>query len=64
MEVDYSTYKTQQFTCNKCGWQAMGAEFSHSDFSEYSFIGNLDCPKCYELVAFWQAPLIDKKGDI
>ena len=53
MEVNYNTYKTQQFTCNKCGWQGMGSEFSHGDFSEFSFIGNLDCPECFELVAFW-----------
>ena len=56
MQVNYETYKTQDFTCSKCGWQGKGSELDHGDFSEISFIGDLECPKCDHLVAFWQAP--------
>jgi ribosomal protein S27AE len=61
MQVDYDKYKEQNFTCSKCGWQGKGSELSHGDFSEMGFIGDLECPKCFNLVAFWQSPLIDKK---
>lgn len=57
MKVDYNTYKDQEFACKKCGWKGSGAELGHGDFHEYSMIGDLECPKCFELVAFWQAPL-------
>ena len=63
MQVDYDKYKEQSFTCSECGWQGKGAELSHGDFSEEHCIGDLDCPKCFHLVAFWQAPLTDKKKD-
>ncbi len=59
MQVDYDTYKEKDFTCKHCGWKGKGRELSHGDFSEVHFIGDLDCPKCYEMIAFWQAPLID-----
>lgn len=62
MQVNYDTYKSMEFTCSKCGWQGKGKELGHGDFSESSFIGNLECPKCFELIAFWQAPLSDKSG--
>ena len=62
MQVDYDTYKSEDFTCLKCGWKGKGEELSHGDFSEYSFIGDLDCPQCFERIAFWQAPLSDKKS--
>jgi len=60
MQVDYDTYKSMDFTCNKCGWQGNGKALSNGGFSEASFIGDLDCPKCFELVAFWQAPYHEK----
>lgn len=61
MKVDYNTYKEQDTTCTKCGWKGKGAELSDGDFSEASWIGDLNCPKCFELVAFWQASLKDDK---
>lgn len=57
MQVDYNTYQMQYFSCSNCGWKGMGSELDDGDFSEYSFIGNLECPKCGHLIAFWQAPL-------
>ena len=63
MEVDYETYKEQDFTCEKCKWTGKGKELSNGDFSESCFICDLECPKCYHLVAFWQAPLINKDDD-
>jgi len=57
MEVNYDTYKTEDFTCKKCGWEGKGKELSHGDFHEFTSIGDLECPKCSELIAFWQAPL-------
>lgn len=57
MHVNYNTYKTQDFTCRHCGWEGKGKYLSHGDFSEVHSIGDLNCPKCFELVAFWQAPL-------
>ena len=64
MRVDYNNYATQSFTCNKCGWKGKGEELSDGDFSEESCIGDLECPKCFELVAYWQAPLRREKGNI
>lgn len=61
MQVDYYAYNTLEFTCPACGWQGMGKELSHGDFSELSLIGDLECPKCFHMIAFWQAPVIDKK---
>ncbi len=60
MQVEYDTYKELDFTCNKCGWQGKGSELSDGDFSEEHCIGDLDCPKCFDHIGFWQAPLIDK----
>ena len=57
MEVNYDTYKSIDFTCSKCGWQGKGEALTDGDFSEDCFIGDLDCPECHELLAFWQAPL-------
>ena len=57
MKVDYDKYESMEFTCNQCGWTGKGTELSNGDFSEASFIGDLDCPKCFHQVAFWQAPL-------
>ena len=58
MQVDYNNYKTHDFTCSKCGWQGKGGELENGDFSEVHVIGDLECPKCYHLVAFWQGKLI------
>ena len=60
MQVDVFKYKEQDFTCKQCGWKGKGDELVHGEFSETSFIGDLDCPKCFNMVAFWEAPLIDK----
>ena len=57
MQVDYYTYKAQNFTCPECGWKGKGDELVNGDFSEVHSIADLECPKCYQLVAFWQAPL-------
>ncbi len=37
--------------------EGKGIELVHGDFSELHSIGNLDCPHCSHLVAYWQAPL-------
>ncbi len=58
MQVDYDTYETQDFTCKKCGWQGKGNELLHGNFSELHVIGDLECPKCYHLITFWQGKLI------
>lgn len=66
MLVDYKTYESYYFTCKNCGWKGKGTALTHGDFSEASFIGNLECPECNDLVAYWQAPLIkpdSKKED-
>ena len=47
------------FTCEDCGWSGKGQALVNGDFSEESFIGDLDCPKCFKLVAHWQSPLND-----
>lgn len=61
MQVDYDTYKTEDFTCPECGWQGKGDELIDGNFSEVHFIADLECPKCYHLIAFWQAPLVEEK---
>jgi hypothetical protein len=63
MQVDYYKYKKQDFTCKHCGWQGKGDELQHGAFSEMHAIGDLECPKCFEMVAFWQAPLIEDVED-
>jgi guanosine-3',5'-bis(diphosphate) 3'-pyrophosphohydrolase len=59
MQVDYYTYKAQDFKCIECSWQGKGEQLLNGDFSELHSIGDLNCPKCYHLIAFWQAPLIE-----
>ena len=49
----------QDFICSECGWKGKGSELVNGDFSELHYIGDLECPKCFHLVAFWQAPLSD-----
>lgn len=63
MQVNYDTYKLMNFTCSKCGWRGKGEALSHGDFSESFFISNLECPKCFELIAFWQVPLSEKSNN-
>ncbi|MET4083132.1 hypothetical protein ABIB40_003101 [Pedobacter sp. UYP30] len=57
MQVNYDTYELMDFTCKSCGWTGKGKELSNRDFSEDSFIGDLLCPKCLDMIAHWQAPL-------
>jgi hypothetical protein len=59
MQVEYNTYKNKEFICPECHWQGKGKELVNGEFHELTFIGDLECPKCFHLVAFWQAPLID-----
>lgn len=63
MQVDYYTYKSQDFTCSKCGWQGKGIELENGEFSEAHLLCDLECPKCYHLVAFWQTPLSDETSN-
>ena len=58
MQVDCVTYKTLDFTCSKCGWKGKGEELGNVEFSEVYVIGDLEYPKCYHLIAFWQGKLI------
>ena len=60
MQVDYDNYKEQHFTCAKCGWQGKGNDLENGEFNETYCIGDLECPKCGQLVAFWQAPVLGK----
>lgn len=55
MQVDWDTYNTQNFTCSKCGWIGKGAALSLGDYSALHSIGDLECPKCDHLIAYWQA---------
>jgi len=61
MQVDYNNYKEKAFTCSKCGWKGKGTELSNGDFNEVYCIGDLECPECDYLIAFWQAPLSESK---
>lgn len=54
MQVDYNSYKDEFFCCPKCGWCGKGNDLVNGDFHENSCIGDLECPKCFHLVAFWQ----------
>jgi hypothetical protein len=63
MQIDYNTYKTEDFTCTKCKWKGKGEELVNGDFSEVSFICNLDCPDCGQLIAFWQAPVVNNPNN-
>jgi len=57
MQVNFFTFKLDDFVCTKCGWGGKGAELKNGDFSETHFICDLDCPSCFEHIGFWQAPL-------
>lgn len=39
MQVDYNTYKAQNFKCIECGWQVKGEQFDNDDFSALHSIG-------------------------
>ena len=54
MQVDPNAYKSEDFTCSECGWQGKGSELALGEFSEVHFIVDLECPKCWHLVAFYQ----------
>jgi hypothetical protein len=51
MQVNYFTYKQEDFTCQHCGWKGKGIELGPGDFSEAHSILDLDCPSCYEHLA-------------
>ncbi|HVM88186.1 MAG TPA: hypothetical protein VMT76_08345 [Puia sp.] len=57
MQVNFFTFKNENFVCPNCGWRGKGDELSSGEFSESDFINDLDCPSCYEHIGFWQAPL-------
>lgn len=57
MKVEYGKYEEQHFVCPKCGWHGKGDQLLNGEFSEMHFICDLECPKCYEMIAYWQAPL-------
>ena len=61
MQVDYYNYKDLDFVCSECNWKGKGAELVNGEFSELHSIGDLECPKCYNLIAHWQAPLSGNK---
>ena len=63
MQVDYYSYKEEDFTCPNCSWQGKGDQLVFGDFSEVHSICDLKCPECYEIIAFWQAPLFKKDDD-
>ena len=54
MQVDYRTYKSDHFTCPECGWEGTGDELEFGEFSETHVIVDLECPKCWHLIAFYQ----------
>ena len=60
MQLNYFTYKKEDFTCPHCGWKGKGHELRQVDFNEVHLIGDLDCPRCYEHIGFWQAPTMEK----
>lgn len=62
MEIDYYTYKTEEFKCNSCGWEGTGYELIYGAFNEDSFICDLDCPECGEHIGFWQSPVKNLKS--
>ena len=61
MKLDYRTYKTEDFTCPKCGWQGKGEKLEIDAFSEVHFICDLDCPKCAHHFGHFQVPILDEK---
>ena len=56
MQVNYFTFKAEDFVCPNCGWHGKGAELSNGNFSEENSICDLVCPSCSEHIGFWQAP--------
>ncbi len=63
MIVNYDTYKTESFTCRECNWQGQGSELVNGNISELHLIFDLECPVCFNLVAFWQAPLKEDENE-
>lgn len=56
MFLDYFTFKIEQIICPKCQWTGLGSELSYGDYHE-DFIVDMDCPKCHEMIGYWQSPL-------
>ena len=63
MQVNYNSYKALEFECPTCKWKGKGSALSLGDFSEAHCIGDLECPNCGKMLAFWQAPLINDVDD-
>ncbi len=63
MILNYFTYKNDSITCSKCGWKGTGKELILERISEEHLICDFECPKCYEHIGFWQAPLIKEIED-
>ena len=61
MNLNYFTYKKEQFVCKKCNWQGSGNELAFSDFSEKFSIVDMECPKCFESMGSWLAPTKEEK---
>ena len=54
MKVDSCTYRSEDFTCSECNWQGKGADLAYGEYSEAHNIVDLECPKCWHLIAFYQ----------
>ena len=54
MNYNYYTYKTFDFTCNKCKWQGKGSETKVGEIFEALF--EIDCPKCHEPITHISHP--------
>ncbi len=63
MLVQYDIYKIEDFTCKKCSWHGRGSELVKAEMSETHLIFDLECPVCFSLVAFWQAPLKEDENE-
>lgn len=61
MNLNYFTYKNETITCPKCGWVGKGSELNYGDYSGLHSIVDMDCPKCHEMVGFWQSPTKEEK---
>lgn len=57
MILNYFTFKLDSITCKKCDWSGLGSDLNYGEWSGEGFICEMNCPKCNEVVGFWQAPL-------
>ena len=63
MYLNYFTFKIEQIICPKCKWSGLGSELTYGEYSESSFIVDMDCPKCFEQVGYVQFPLIEEEKE-